>query len=148
MLGSEDSWAADKWDALIAKTLNKAPKSPPSHLERTQFESSYLRRTQFDFQFQADNLGLVESGWSSYKDDTALPNLVLLPTDINSEVLAENGRFCSGRQRYKRIVCKQMVGLYVSIWVSCHLAPFVGDIKVSCVGCGIMGYLRNKVIRL
>ncbi|GLJ15963.1 hypothetical protein SUGI_0263990 [Cryptomeria japonica] len=145
VLGSEDSRAADKWDALIDKALNRAPKA---HLNRApKAPPSHSGKTQFDFQFQADNLGLVDFGWSSCKDDTAQPNVGLLPTEINLEGMAdpvEKGKWGSGRQRYERIVCKQMVGLYVTIWVSCPLVPFVRDIRVSCVGCGIMGYLRNK----
>ena len=41
--------------------------------------------------------------------------------------------------------CKQMVGIYLTIWVRSELKDHVQNMKVSCVGRGLMGYLGNKV---
>ena len=49
------------------------------------------------------------------------------------------------RSHYTMIASKQMVGLYVSVWVKSCLCQSVRDVKVSCIGCGLMGYLGNKV---
>lgn len=43
------------------------------------------------------------------------------------------------------IISKQMVGIFVSVWVRGDLWQYVRDPSVSCVGCGIMGCLGNKV---
>ncbi|XP_062204534.1 type I inositol polyphosphate 5-phosphatase 10-like isoform X2 [Phragmites australis] len=50
----------------------------------------------------------------------------------------------SRRERYCLMACKQMVGLFVTVWVRRELVPHVGHVRFSCVGRGIMGYLGNK----
>ena len=49
------------------------------------------------------------------------------------------------RPKYVRIVSKQMVGIYVSIWVRKRLRRHINNLKVSPVGVGLMGYMGNKV---
>ncbi|RHN63129.1 putative inositol-polyphosphate 5-phosphatase [Medicago truncatula] len=46
--------------------------------------------------------------------------------------------------KYVRIVSKQMVGIYVSVWVQRKLRRHVHHLKVSPVGVGLMGYMGNK----
>lgn len=46
---------------------------------------------------------------------------------------------------YVRIVSKQMVGIYVSVWVRRRLRRHINHLKVSPVGVGLMGYMGNKV---
>ncbi|CAI0418400.1 unnamed protein product [Linum tenue] len=46
--------------------------------------------------------------------------------------------------KYVRIVSKQMVGIYVSVWVRKRLRRHVNNLKVSPVGVGLMGYMGNK----
>ncbi|XP_054824980.1 type I inositol polyphosphate 5-phosphatase 2-like isoform X2 [Prosopis cineraria] len=48
------------------------------------------------------------------------------------------------RPRYVRIVSKQMVGIYVSVWVQRKLRRRINNLKVSPVGVGLMGYMGNK----
>ncbi|KAL5551215.1 hypothetical protein UlMin_001391 [Ulmus minor] len=48
------------------------------------------------------------------------------------------------RTRYVRIISKQMVGIYVSIWVCKRLRRHINNLKVSPVGVGLMGYMGNK----
>lgn len=48
-------------------------------------------------------------------------------------------------QDFQCIVSKQMVGILVSIWVRGDLRRYIRHPSVSCVGCGIMGCLGNKV---
>jgi len=43
------------------------------------------------------------------------------------------------------IISKQMVGIFISVWCRRDLCPFIRHPSVSCVGCGIMGCLGNKV---
>ncbi|PON35196.1 Deoxyribonuclease I [Parasponia andersonii] len=49
---------------------------------------------------------------------------------------------------FQCIISKQMVGILISVWVRTSLRPFITHPSVSCVGCGIMGCLGNKVIWL
>ncbi|XP_022892768.1 type I inositol polyphosphate 5-phosphatase 2-like isoform X2 [Olea europaea var. sylvestris] len=64
-----------------------------------------------------------------------------------SEVKPEKARSrnaVKSRPRYVRIVSKQMVGIYVSVWVRRRLRRHVNNLKVSPVGIGLMGYMGNK----
>ncbi|KAK1390139.1 type IV inositol polyphosphate 5-phosphatase 9 [Heracleum sosnowskyi] len=47
-------------------------------------------------------------------------------------------------QEFRRLISKQMVGIFISVWVRGDLHPYVRNANVSSVGCGIMGYLGNK----
>lgn len=49
------------------------------------------------------------------------------------------------RQGFRCLISKQMVGILISVWVRADLHSFVRNPSVSCVGCGIMGCLGNKV---
>lgn len=49
-------------------------------------------------------------------------------------------------QAFRCLTSKQMVGIFISVWVRGDLHPYVRNPNVSSVGCGIMGYLGNKVI--
>ncbi|MQL75716.1 hypothetical protein Taro_008091 [Colocasia esculenta] len=46
---------------------------------------------------------------------------------------------------YRCVVSKQMVGILISVWVRSDLRRHIRHPGVSCVGCGIMGFLGNKV---
>uniref|UniRef100_A0A7C9CQZ8 Inositol polyphosphate-related phosphatase domain-containing protein n=1 Tax=Opuntia streptacantha TaxID=393608 RepID=A0A7C9CQZ8_OPUST len=54
----------------------------------------------------------------------------------------------SGKQgeqsRYCLVASKQMVGVFLTVWVCGNLRDDVRNLKVSCVGRGLMGYLGNK----
>nr|XP_019705999.1 type I inositol polyphosphate 5-phosphatase 10 [Elaeis guineensis] len=46
--------------------------------------------------------------------------------------------------QYILIASKQMVGIFVTVWVRRELVQHIGHLRLSCVGRGIMGYLGNK----
>ncbi|KAL4281709.1 hypothetical protein GQ457_03G029510 [Hibiscus cannabinus] len=48
------------------------------------------------------------------------------------------------RSSYVRIVSKQMVGIFLSIWVRRSLRQHIHNLKVSTVGVGVLGYIGNK----
>uniref|UniRef100_A0A0A9B3G8 Inositol polyphosphate-related phosphatase domain-containing protein n=1 Tax=Arundo donax TaxID=35708 RepID=A0A0A9B3G8_ARUDO len=48
------------------------------------------------------------------------------------------------RPYFVRIISKQMVGVYLSIWVRKSLRKHIQNLKVSTVGVGAMGYIGNK----
>ncbi|XP_078149835.1 type IV inositol polyphosphate 5-phosphatase 7-like isoform X2 [Carex rostrata] len=58
----------------------------------------------------------------------------------------QNERFerSIGSSRYCLVASKQMVGIFLMIWVRSEIRPDVKNLKVSCVGRGLMGYLGNK----
>lgn len=64
-------------------------------------------------------------------------------TEVEHEELPLDGKIKSNH-RYVRIVSKQMVGIYISIWVRKRLRRHINNLKVSPVGVGLMGYMGNK----
>ncbi|KAL6573350.1 Inositol polyphosphate phosphatase, catalytic domain ues [Orobanche hederae] len=48
------------------------------------------------------------------------------------------------RPPYVRIVSKQMVGIFITIWVRRSLRRHIQNLNVSTVGVGVMGYIGNK----
>ncbi|CAN1268078.1 Type IV inositol polyphosphate 5-phosphatase 3, partial [Linum perenne] len=48
------------------------------------------------------------------------------------------------RSSYVRIVSKQMVGIFVTVWIRRSLRKHIQNVKVSTVGVGVMGYIGNK----
>ncbi|KAL2334971.1 hypothetical protein Fmac_016184 [Flemingia macrophylla] len=67
------------------------------------------------------------------------PGIRLLP-EIDLETLIKRKR----RSSYVRIVSKQMVGVFITIWVRRSLRKHIQNLKVSTVGVGVMGYIGNK----
>ncbi|KAK2986654.1 hypothetical protein RJ640_010110, partial [Escallonia rubra] len=68
----------------------------------------------------------------------------LIRETLNSKVI--NGKKTETKvpQEFRCLVSKQMVGIFISVWVCSDLRPYVRNPSVSCVGCGIMGCLGNK----
>ncbi|GLT45293.1 hypothetical protein SLA2020_191330 [Shorea laevis] len=60
--------------------------------------------------------------------------------EIDLESLLKRKR----RSSYARIVSKQMVGIFLTIWVRRSLRRHIRNLKVSTVGVGVMGYIGNK----
>ncbi|KAK5783939.1 hypothetical protein PVK06_038456 [Gossypium arboreum] len=58
---------------------------------------------------------------------------------------AEESNRQMGHSRYSLVASKQMVGIFLTIWVKSDLRDDVHSMKVSCVGRGLMGYLGNKL---
>lgn len=49
------------------------------------------------------------------------------------------------QQDFQCVISRQMVGMFITIWVRCDLYRAISHLSVSSVGCGIMGCLGNKV---
>nr|KYP55279.1 Type I inositol-1,4,5-trisphosphate 5-phosphatase 2 [Cajanus cajan] len=100
------------------------------------------------------NLGLL------LKEQQVMPEEVMDTLDDLSDMLSDeeddafyelpNDKENNGvgnvksHRKYVRIVSKQMVGIYVSIWVQRRLRRHINNLKVSPVGVGLMGYMGNK----
>jgi hypothetical protein len=62
-----------------------------------------------------------------------------LDVDLNSALRKRS------RSPFVRIVSKQMVGIFLTVWVRRGIRKCVQNVKVSTVGVGAMGYIGNKV---
>ena len=102
------------------------------------------------------NLGLM---WMEQQQEPEILDTLLdvadLPSDEEDDTFpeipnAQLGNECvntvKSRPSYVRIVSKQMVGIYVSVWVRKRLRRHINNLKVFPVGIGLMGYMGNKVL--
>ena len=64
----------------------------------------------------------------------------------DGEDAAQGAAMDHGQGVFRCVVSKQMVGIFLCVWVRADLLPCVTSLRVSCVGRGIMGYMGNKVI--
>ncbi|KAG6624179.1 hypothetical protein CIPAW_16G008100 [Carya illinoinensis] len=79
--------------------------------------------------------------YGSFKSTTnEVPSQIALLAEIDLESLLKRKR----RSSYVRIVSKQMVGIFLTIWVRRSLRRRIQNLKVSTVGVGVMGYIGNK----
>ncbi|KAK4742024.1 hypothetical protein SAY87_000025 [Trapa incisa] len=76
----------------------------------------------------------------SLDDNDSIPDSSSEKED-NGSSRGTNGK---SRPKYVRIISKQMVGIYVSVWVRKRLRRHINNLKVSPVGVGLMGYMGNK----
>lgn len=123
ILGAEDSGPAAKWLSIIRQALNNQNPCPqlPDYYNCTPDAEVSEERT---------------CPLSSSEEDSPCPPCY------------------SGRQEgplqndYTLVASKQMVGLFLCVWVRSNLHHHISNLKLSCVGRGIMGYLGNKVVKL
>ncbi|GLJ15987.1 hypothetical protein SUGI_0264650 [Cryptomeria japonica] len=118
VLGTENSRAADEWDALIRGVLN----------ERAAPENTFISKSASVP--LSDGKESLDRQWST-EDAQSIDKLNL------------DGPW-SERKRFIRVASKQMVGIFITVWVKSEVRHHIRDLKVSCVGCGIMGCLGNK----
>eukprot|EP00253_Pinus_taeda_P001128 PITA_01128 len=153
VLGSEARGPAEKWETLISKTLNKipsgsvvtpmcfsAPASPTTpalnHLRRTSYPFPLSKMKRSDYWCSIFPCSCRSSLTNELLDDEA--------EVVEKPLLHEWFRESRDIQRYSRLASKQMVGIYISVWVRSELRRHIRDIQVSSVACGIMGCLGNK----
>ncbi|KAL5197138.1 hypothetical protein ABZP36_000650 [Zizania latifolia] len=67
-----------------------------------------------------------------------------LPYSCNTSAPTEDSNEQSNGSRYCLVASKQMVGIFLTVWVRSEIRDDVRNLKVSCVGRGLMGYLGNK----
>ncbi|XP_078179294.1 myo-inositol polyphosphate 5-phosphatase 2 isoform X2 [Carex rostrata] len=97
------------------------------------------------------NLGML---WSEQEEKIDMLNSIDDLSDkvsdegVNAVEKSEKGgieremkKSCS---KFVRIVSKQMVGVYISVWVCRRLRRHVNNLEVVPVGVGLMGYMGNK----
>lgn len=67
------------------------------------------------------------------------------PNNITARLLLSSAVFWAViRLPYVQVAAKQMVGVYLSVWVRRGILQHVRGVQVTYVGTGMMGYLGNK----
>ncbi|KAF7804732.1 type I inositol polyphosphate 5-phosphatase 4-like [Senna tora] len=85
--------------------------------------------------------------WNSSDDEIGLgdsPGTQYSPLSHCGSFSMEDRDRQTGHSRYCLVVSKQMVGIFLTVWVKSDIRDYVRNMKVSCVGRGLMGYLGNK----
>lgn len=83
----------------------------------------------FCFRCQESNFNLEDS--STEEEDDSFPISVAL---------------AANQMKYNLVTAKQMVGIFVTVWMRKELVQYVGHLRVCRISRGIMGCLGNKVV--
>lgn len=149
MIGTEDTRPVAVWEHIIHETLNKKRPdkskfkchgvSPPSE----KFNPSYCAPT-------------MENGWHSESNNDSDGELNLFdsaksstsahrlqPLDLACNV-HNYDRVKRKRAHYVRVISKQMVGVFLSVWVRRSMQKHIQNLRVSIVGVGTRGFIGNK----
>ncbi|KAE8728310.1 DNAse I-like superfamily protein isoform 2 [Hibiscus syriacus] len=93
--------------------------------------------------FRATKSFRAYSSFKSINDMGHRSSGIALLAELDLETLTKRKR----RSSYVRIVSKQMVGIFLTIWVRRSLRRHIQNLKVSTVGVGVMGYIGNKLVQ-
>ncbi|KAK6244827.1 hypothetical protein QUC31_011236 [Theobroma cacao] len=149
VLGAEDNGPAAKWLSLIRQALN----SNRSDQELAQYYSNSTEArspSSPQLELQAGLKPRISfSDLLSIEDEFGKEDFerLLYLNSSSSEEGSPRPTCMSGspnQQRFCLAASKQMVGLFLCVWVRADLYKHISSLKVSCVGRGIMGYLGNK----
>ncbi|KAI9178532.1 hypothetical protein LWI28_027592 [Acer negundo] len=112
-----------------------------SRLKRSHHSSGNLCSTWMEQQ-EEEEPEVVNDSLSDGFSDEEVESFDGIPKEHDDDgVYRDSVKSCT---KYVRIVSKQMVGIYVSIWVRRRLRRHINNLKVSPVGVGLMGYMGNK----
>ncbi|KAI5057140.1 hypothetical protein GOP47_0027155 [Adiantum capillus-veneris] len=173
VLGVDDKSSVMRWLQLIQKALNKTALSDVAtgyadnicpRRKSHSFSASLLEVAdlsedssglEFSFPIVLERAFLHETfdgaeSIASFRSHTSAGKNVCASRGNDSQMQppsctmkASSGDLTSQHQ-YTLIASKRMVGIFLSVWVRDDLCSHVRHVKISSVGCGIMGYLGNK----
>ncbi|XP_040381241.1 type I inositol polyphosphate 5-phosphatase 5-like isoform X2 [Oryza brachyantha] len=122
-------------DSALVKTCNCSP------------EHSSMRRRAAEMRESVYRADAAPDAASTSAGGDATTSGVVVDDGIaasSTEPQCEPGDGGGGGMSYCLIASKQMVGLFLSVWVKKELVEHIGHLRVDCVGRGIMGWLGNK----
>jgi hypothetical protein len=155
IFGAEDNRPVAIWEHIIRQTLNKNG----SDKLRFKCHSDPSSSSRFDPSDVALSMEHELLSGSDNDSDGELHPLIEQDhnrrfhqdkTDEKFEPFLEEDLACDAiigkrkRPEFVRIISKQMVGIFLSIWVRRSLRKHVQNLRVSTVGVGAMGYIGNK----
>lgn len=152
MLGAmDDSEACDRDEQqqqrTLLKTMSKTdriglawPEQPLDLLAMSTASTSLSSSSSFK---SSRSFGAHRPFMNSRVADEPRDDGPAMVADLD-DALPLRGKKIGARSPFVRIVSKQMVGLFLTIWVRRGLRRCVQNLKVSTVGVGAMGYIGNK----
>lgn len=150
MIGTEDTRPVAVWEHIIHETLNK--KCPDKSKSKRHSDSPPPARfNPLDYVLAVENELHNESNSDSDGELHRLHNAEssdsarrrLRPLDLACGVHNYNGDKRK-RLQYVRVISKQMVGVFLSVWVQRSLQKHIQNLRVSTVGVGTRGFIGNK----
>ncbi|KAK8921214.1 Type I inositol 1,4,5-trisphosphate 5-phosphatase CVP2 [Platanthera zijinensis] len=165
----EDNEPATKWLVLISQALNKPSRGFTSDTGDPCSDSSSSvqekEKSTGRTTFQRSSFKALSKNYRANSTLAKTCNCSLEPSGVHrrarelrefiqrveSSALDEDSplQCCDGQESligngYYLIASKQMVGIFLSVWVRSDLVQHIGHLRVSSIGRGIMGYLGNK----
>ncbi|XP_064966258.1 type I inositol polyphosphate 5-phosphatase 8-like isoform X3 [Musa acuminata AAA Group] len=134
VLGPEDKGPACKWLSLIRQVLNPpgihgdASESDSPSAQKPRVSFSDLLSMELELEEPEDELASMNPSSSSGGDS---PDLYL------GSITPHRGGYCLAAS-------KQMVGIFLCVWVRASIMHRISALEISCVGRGIMGCMGNK----
>ena len=162
----EDNEPAVKWLALINQSLNKANNVPlrgsrsmASSGASLVFQKTSLRkaskafRTESKRRLKSCNCPTDLEKKNSKEFCFRCPQSQTNENDSSEEDEDGSSSFAvttistpgTNQIKYSLIASKQMVGIFLTVWMRKELVQHVSHLRISCVGRGILGCLGNKV---
>ncbi|KAA8514777.1 hypothetical protein F0562_017956 [Nyssa sinensis] len=105
-------------------------------LKRCNCTAELERKNSKDSCFGCQQSSAGADDLSSEEDDADEPSGFVI-----SEITTP---FSTNQMKYSLIVCKQMVGIFVTVWVRTELVQHIGHLRTCYVPRGVMGCLGNK----
>ncbi|KAL2894459.1 Type IV inositol polyphosphate 5-phosphatase 3 [Bienertia sinuspersici] len=115
------SWPEPPLDLLAQRVLD----TPSNFKSAKSFKMSESFKAYNSFQITGDRRTLSDAA-------------VLAELDLESLIRKRR------KPEYVRIASKQMIGIFLTIWVRKDLRKHIQNLKVSTVGVGALGYIGNK----
>ncbi|CAI9118417.1 OLC1v1019986C2 [Oldenlandia corymbosa var. corymbosa] len=106
--------------------------------------SSGRRPSDYSWGQRPSDFSRMGSSDDDYGPGDSPSTVLFSPMSCSGYGPTEDVHRMPGHSRYCLVASKQMVGLFLTVWVRNELRESVRNLKVSCVGRGLMGYLGNK----
>ncbi|GAA0171982.1 hypothetical protein Leryth_005792 [Lithospermum erythrorhizon] len=115
----------------------------PSDYRPSDYSSSH-RPSDYSWGQRPSDFSRLGSSDDDFGPGDSPSTVLYSPSSNSGHAPPEDGYRMPRNSRYCLVASKQMVGVFLTVWVRSELREHVRNIKVSCVGRGLMGYLGNK----
>lgn len=145
------------WEHIIRETLNKncsdksrfkchndPPSLPRFNPSDVALSMEHELRSDSDKDSDGELHPLIDQNHNCGLQGKIDENFEAFPEeDLACDVIIDKRAKKKGPE-FVRIISKQMVGIFLSIWVRRSLRKHIQNLRVSTVGVGVMGYIGNK----
>lgn len=146
IFGAEDDHPVAVWEHIIRETLNKKCPYKPKHKYHSDPPSpSKFNPSDSNLVMEEDLLSEASNESEGELHPLLSENSNGFPEYNSDHDVSTNHRVVKRKMPYfVRIISKQMVGIFLSIWVRRGLRRNIRNLRVSTLGVGAMGYIGNK----